>query len=436
MYYDREMANHTALHNNSSHHHESLDFPKKFLWGTATSAHQVEGNNTLNDWWEWEQRGRVQHDQKSGTACDHYHRFEQDFDLALKMHNNAHRLSIEWSRLQPAVDGWDYAEVKHYRQVLQALKYRGMKTFVTLHHFTNPVWFMKSGGWLSSLAAPIFARYARFAAEQFGDLVDYWTTINEPMIFVTKGYFEGSWPPGKRSLWLMLRALANMEHAHRLAYAAIHETKKRTQVGIAHNMFSYTLYRPHNLGDKWFMAWLDRFWNHRFLDHTAGCHDFLGLNYYFHYRLRKFNFRFKQFFIDPREEQRDVSDIGWEVYPPGIAEALIDLNQYHLPIYITENGIATNNDDRRVRYLLSYLKEVHTAIASGVDVRGYFYWSLIDNFEWERGYTARFGLVNVDFKNQKRTMLPSGQIYGTICQSNSIPHALLRYLGHGQKVTQ
>lgn len=418
----------------ASHHHETLTFPKGFLWGTATSSHQVEGNNQNNDWWAWEQRGRVKGDQKSGLACDHYERYEQDFDYAKQMNNNAHRLSLEWSRIQPTADAFDFSQIEHYRQVLQALRDRGMKTFVTVQHFTNPLWFAKRGGWLASDSADRFAMYVAFVATHLADLVDFWVTLNEPMILASKGYLEGTWPPGKKSAWAMHRALKNLQSAHRWAYQLIHKKNPHARVGFAQNMFSYQLYRPHNFWDRQFMHWLDHFWNYSFFTHTKRHHDFIGLNYYFHYRLKKFRFNFKQFFVDPRQEQRDVSDIGWEVYAPGIAAVLTDLTRYKLPIYISENGIATENDDRRVRYLISYLKEIHAAITAGVDVRGYFYWSLLDNFEWEKGFGPRFGLVEVDFASQARRLKPSGKIYGQIAKSNSIEHRLLKYLGHGIKV--
>lgn len=419
-----------------SHHHEDLKFPNGFLWGTATSAHQVEGKNNLNDWWDWEQRGKVQKDQRSGLACDHYNLYEKDFDLAQKMYNNAHRLSIEWSRIQPTADTFDYSQIEHYKKVLQTLKKRGMKTFVTLHHFTNPLWFAKKGGWVNPNAPDKFAAYAEFVATHLKDDVDFWLTINEPMIFAIKGYFEGSWPPGKKSLWLLMQVLRNLQRGHNYAYQLIHHQQKNAQVGVAHNVFSYQLYRPHNFWDRLFMNWLDNFWNHGFYRATRRHHDFIAVNYYFHYRLKKFNFRFRQFFVDPRLEEREISDIGWEVYPPGITNVLLDLNQYNLPIYITENGIATNNDDRRVRFLLSYLKEIHAAATAGVNVRGYLYWSLLDNFEWDKGFDPRFGLVHVDYKTQKRELKPSGKIYGEIAKSNAIAHRLLKYLGHGIKVTK
>jgi len=421
---------------NHAHHHETLSFPKGFLWGTATSAHQVEGNNDNNDWWQWEQRDRVTGNQKSGLACDHDNRFEQDFDFAAKMHHNAHRFSIEWSRIEPKPDGWDYAAVEHYRAVLKALRVRGMKTMVTLHHFTNPLWFAQTGSWERIDAAYRFARYAAFIARELGNLVDFWITINEPMIFAANGWLNGKWPPGKLSLTRFLIVKEMLELAHQKAFSEIKKIRKTARIGIAQNIFSYQLYRPHNFWDRNFMNWLDRFWNHSFLSNTAGYHDFIGLNYYFHYRLKKFRFNLRQFFADPHSEQRDASDIGWEIFPPGITEALITLKEYGKPIYITENGVATDNDHRRVRYLLNYLKEIYTAIRSGVDVRGYFYWSLLDNFEWEKGFGPRFGLVDVDFKTQRRKLKPSGKIFGQIAHANAIEHRLLKYLGHGIKVPQ
>ncbi|MDO8435615.1 MAG: family 1 glycosylhydrolase, partial [bacterium] len=234
--------NHSLLYEgeNSPHHHETMWFPKGFLWGTATSSHQVEGNTTNNDWWAQALAGKTP---LPGTGPDHYHRFTEDFDNASRLNQNAHRLSIEWSRIEPREGEFDEQEIQHYRDVIKALRERGLEPFVTLHHFTNPQWFAEAGGWESHRAVRWFSRYVQHVVEALGDDVRFWITINEPMVLAVQGYFFGVWPPNKRSWRTMIRVIVRLSRAHRKAYRIIHRIarKKRwsAQVGIAHNVSSF-----------------------------------------------------------------------------------------------------------------------------------------------------------------------------------------------------
>lgn len=442
----------------SGHSHEPLKFPRGFLWGAATSAHQVEGNNRNNDWWAWEQRkGTVANGDHSGKASDHYNRFEEDFDLAQSIHHNAHRFSIEWSRIEPQEGKWDFDQVEHYRQVLKALRKRKIKSMVTLHHFTNPVWVAQKGGWVHRDTPRYFARYAAFIAEQLGEYVDYWITINEPGIYTAQAYAVSAWPPQEHSFFHGVRAYMYLAKGHRLAYKAIHAAvdqsnrkrmhRKKTgrsgkrrsaqvrtaHVGIAKNMLSVVMYR-NRFFDYLYARFSEFVWNDLFFLMSRGSHDFIGVNYYFHHRVkRRKGGGF--IFVDVRsEEKRESSDLGWEVYAPGLFNVLLDLQKYGKPILITENGIATTNDDKRIRYIVSHVKELYHAIQAGIDVRGYFHWSLLDNFEWDKGFGPRFGLVEVNYGNFKRTPRPSAYVYGEICKENSIEHGMLRFLGHGVSV--
>lgn len=425
------MSNQTAGAS-APHHHEPLRFPEGFLWGAATSAHQVEGNNNKNDWWQWEQKpGHA----RSDRACDFWHRYQEDFDLAKRLYNNAHRLSIEWSRVEPSDGEFDEKALAHYRQILQALKERNMKVMLTLHHFTNPLWFTGRGGWESRQAVFYFARYVRKVAETMGDLVDFWITINEPLVYIGQGYSLGIWPPEKKNNWSAYKVFRNLTKGHKRAYQIIHEVMRQrwdrgAAVGIANNVSSFYAYRKHSFVDQSFVQLFDWLFDHSFYTFTKGTHDFLGLNYYFHYRIAAANVGNVQSMLAVRREKREMSDVGWEIYPQGIFEVLADLQSYGKPIYITENGIATANDDKRQRFLVSYLKEIYHAIQAGIDIRGYFYWSLLDNFEWEKGFTARFGLVEVDFETLARHPRQSFEIYRRICRENGINHDLMHLLGH------
>jgi beta-glucosidase len=231
-------------------------FPKEFLWGTATSSHQVEGNNRNNDWWEWEKEPRhIRDGHRSKLACDWWNRAEQDFDLAQEMGQNAHRLSLEWSRIEPQEGEWDDDAIARYRQMLARLRERGLEPMVTLHHFTNPLWLVEKGGWETEAVVPLFERYVTKVAEELGDLIELWSVLNEPNVYVMLSYAGGHWPPGKQSLPLAFRVLSNMLLAHGRAYQAIHHLQPHAQVGIAHAMRVFDPTEPNSRLDRW-AAWI------------------------------------------------------------------------------------------------------------------------------------------------------------------------------------
>ncbi|MFH1226033.1 MAG: glycoside hydrolase family 1 protein, partial [bacterium] len=418
-------------------YYQTLKFPRGFLWGAATSAHQVEGDNKYNDWWAWEQASK--HHLKSGQACQSYKLYNQDIALVKKLRQNAHRFSIEWSRIEPKEGQWDYNAIRHYRQVLAELKRQGLESMVTLHHYTNPRWFAEKGGWTKKKNIFYFERYVKFIVAELGGLVDFWVTINEPLVYASQSYLVGVWPPCQRRRWQAYRVYRHLATAHIKAYQAIHRLAKakgwrRPKVGVAHNAVSIYSYRKNSLGDYLFMRLANFIWNHSFYFLTKGRHDFLGINYYFHFRISRFNFNPVKFFVNIRNEHREMSSVGWEVYPQGIFDILLNMKRYNLPIYITENGVATDNESKRERYLVSYLKEVYHAILAGAPVKGYFYWSLLDNFEWEKGFRPRFGLIDVNYNNFKRTVKNTAKIYAEICKGNSITKRLLKLIGYAIEV--
>lgn len=413
-----------------------LEFPKGFLWGTATSAHQVEGNNTNSDWWLWEQqnKGKImnvreekfknQKFEPSGRASDHYHRYEEDFDLIKGMHNNAHRLSIEWARIEPGEGEWDLNELQHYKKVLQALKKRHIKVMLTLHHFSSPAWLARKGGWVNCHSPYYFNRYVEFVVKNLGELVDLWITINEPGIYAEGSYLSGFWPPQEKNIFHATLVYLNMARAHKKAYYTIHQlldsVDHKAMVGAAVNVMSYTAYKKHRLIELLYIHAADRFTNHSFFDLTKKTHDFLGVNFYFRVRLKQKEGSLKPEVMSLKEPEGEVSDMGWLIYPHGIFSVLFDFKDFHLPIYITENGMATTDDRRRVKFLIDHLTEIHHAIKNDVDVRGYFYWSLLDNFEWDKSFGPKFGLIEVDFKTLARKPKPSSRVYGEIAQNNGL----------------
>ena len=304
---------------------------------------------------------------------------------------------------------------------------------LTLHHFTNPAWFAQKGGWENRKSAFYFERFVKTIVPEIKDYVDFWITINEPGVLVWGSYIAAIWPPQKKSRWKALKAMWNIIRAHKKAYKAIHKLVPKTEVGLAQNVQSYTAYHKHSLIEQFGVIFSDLASNHIFYFLTKGYHDFYGLNYYFHYRLKEHGLGVE--ITDVTHFSKDISDMGWEIFPEGIFNVLTDLSN-HIPIYLTECGIATSNDDRRIRFLMQYLQEVYRAIQAGVNVKGFFYWSLLDNFEWADGYEPKFGLIEVDFKTQKRTIKPSSLLYQDIIKHNGIRHKLMKFLGHRVSVKE
>jgi beta-glucosidase len=405
---------------------ESFTFPKEFLWGTATSGHQIEGFNKKSDWWAWENRKRKKDPwlvkklnksrwplEPSQEACDSYNRYEEDFSLAAQLNNNAVRFGLEWSRLEPEEGSFDYREFKHYKQVLYAARREGLRSFVTLHHFASPLWFIKDKGWTGPESAKYFARYAKKCAEEFGDLIDVYLTINEPQVYAMMSYLTGNWPPQSINPLKTNAVMINMIHAHNKAYQAIKEVGDYP-VGLVKNIAWYERSpSSKNPLDTTFAAILRYLNSDYFLRPISKNLDLLGLNYYFTNYVKYFN---------PRANPNDrVSDMGWWLETSGLGKILSNLKQYNLPIYITENGLADAEDSQRASYLNEILWQCADALNNGVNLQGYFHWSLLDNYEWAQGFWPRFGLVEVDRTNNlQRKPRPSFDEYAKICKSGTI----------------
>ena len=256
-------------------------FPKDFLWGAAASSHQVEGGNVHNDWWQWEEAGRLPSSERSGQAIRHYELFDQDFILAQKLSHNAHRFSLEWSRVEPREGAFDEHAIRHYHQVIDSLVSKNITPIVTLHHFTNPLWFAQKGGWLNPKAVESFARYTRKVIDAYKNKVRYWITINEPAVLAYYGYLLGKWPPGESSLSLALNVLRNCGAAHRRAYQVIHARREDAAVGIAHNLRPFKVCpRTPNLFCALNVLARHYLFNRYFLERVKKESDFIGVNYY------------------------------------------------------------------------------------------------------------------------------------------------------------
>jgi beta-glucosidase len=417
-------------------------FPDGFRWGTATSAYQVEGDNVASDWWRWEQQpGRIKDGSRSGLACDWWHDAESDFDRMVALHQNAARISIEWSRLQPYEGGWDDAAVQRYLEMLRGLRARGIEPLVTLNHFTLPQWIADRGGWVWAGIVPAFAAYASRFAQAAGALTDFWITINEPVGHLISAHLLGQHPPGRASPTALARAMVHSVRAHAAAYRAIHAVQPGARVGLAAHLRPIEPARPSAWPDRFLASRMDRITNWMYLDalqtgrlvgplgirarvpEAAGTLDVLGVNYYTRTRLAFDPLRPRTLFaraVPP--DGAALSDQGYsEIYPDGLLAVLRGVSAYRVPIYVTENGLPDADDDVRPGFIVEHLRRVGRAIDGGCPVRGYYHWSLIDNFEWNEGWALRFGLFAVDPMTQARTPRPSAAFYGSICRENALP---------------
>ncbi|NLH47894.1 MAG: glycoside hydrolase family 1 protein [Myxococcales bacterium] len=448
-------------------------FPAGFLWGSASSAYQTEGGNAHSDYTQWLLK-RYGED-RCGMADNSYNLYETDADLAAQLGSQMYRLGIEWARIEPARDQIDQDEIAHYRLVLQALVERGIRPMVTLHHFTNPQWIQDQGAWLNPDTVEQFVEFAALMASEFGDLVDYWLTINEPMIYTTGTYLIWVYPGGTlNNMNKTMQATVHMIQAHARAYRAINEADlgdadgdgEAALVSLAQVLFPTSPLRPDNANDIESARMYDYLMNRLFLcavvfgmldangdgdtddattDPAEGYHaelagtlDFLGFNYYNPVQVLHFPFVFgtvqgvpcfpqADFICHPGGREPYVQgDNGNPIVPSGIYDLIADFqDEFQLPLLITENGLATTDGYKRSWFILEHLKYVHTAIQDGYEVLGYLHWSLLDNFEWLDAFTMRFGLFSVDYSTFERSWTEGAETYSTLVHANGISQELV-----------
>ena len=403
-----------------------LKFPKGFFWGASTSSFQVEGGITGTDWESAAEKGLVP---KIGKAADHYNRYYQDFDIAKSLGHNAHRFSIEWSRIEPEEGKFNHNEIEHYRNVIKALRARNIEPFITLWHFTLPLWFSETGGFERKDAPEIFARYCSFVVDSLSNICTHFSTINEPNVFASHGWLYGAWPPFKRGkfLWIKFgkpdgtwksaqtlsfsntlmyfKVTNNLVRAHNESYVAIKKTSPQVNVSVAKHVHAFdSNWNPFNKILAKIAAYLQ---SGRFMNGIRGHFDSIGLNYY---RYTKFGDR----------EVYPKSDMGWNVNPEKIELALKYLARYKKPIFISEAGVADALDKIRAEYIKKQVEGTWRALQTGVDVRGHMYWSLLDNYELALGYEKRFGLVEINYETLERKIRPSAFVYKQIAENNGL----------------
>jgi len=425
----------------------SRRLPGDFLLGCATAAHQVEGG-TDNDWSRWarDHPEKIADNSDAQTACDHYRRYRDDLAVLAALHQNAHRFSVEWSRVEPQPGCFDRGALQHYADVVRTCRGLGMEPVVTLHHFTFPPWLASRGGAAHPDAPRLFARYASACAGAFGSGVEWWITLNEPVVLAYMGHLAGRWPPGGRSVPRTLATLRGLARMHAAGYRALHDAAMRrggvARVSVAHHERRLVPRRGH-AADRVAAALPDFLFNRWFLRSCVtgrllppvgtgapvpglrASLDYLGLNYYCEDIVRFDAASSATLFAKPLSDtDAPRSTFGWPIDPGGLRRAIDALwREFRLPILISENGVADNDDDLRPQFIVDHLSAVIDAINDGADVRGYLYWTAWDNFEWAEGYTQRFGLFSVDPHTQQRTARASAALYAGICATKAVPPA-------------
>ena len=406
-----------------------LKFPNNFLWGVSTSSYQVEGGahnqwsvwelenakslaaqapyqfGDLDNWKQIELDARRESNYVSGAAANHYEQYERDFELARRMNLTAWRFSVEWSRVQPDEGAWNVEAVQHYKRYIQELKKRGLEPIMTLFHFTLPIWFTDKGGFEKRGNIKYFTQFVDRIVGELGTQVKYIITINEPEVYASESYYKGAWPPQRQKRLAMIQVLSNLAIAHNRAADIIHAKNRRFKISVAKNSaFIYpgddsrlsvkSAATAQYLADDWFLKKV-----------IKKC-DFLGVNYYISSRIYGYRTH------NPNEV---VSDLGWDMQPENIgwvADRLYE--KYDKPIMITENGLADANDEHRKWWLTQTILGLQRSLQNGTELLGYMHKSLIDGFEWDKGFWPRFGLVAVDYKTQKRSPRPSAVYYANV----------------------
>lgn len=410
----------------------SYDFPKDFMWGTSTAAYQIEGN-IVNDW--------STNGLDAGRAANSLKLYKQDISRMKYLANNSYRFSIEWARVEPEKGNFDLSAIDYYRDLLKELKKNNIKPMVTLHHFTNPVWIAKEGGWENPQTINHYLDFVKFIVNELKEYADIWITINEPNVYAFKAYDSGEFPPYKKNRESAIKVMANLLKAHGEAYQLIHKIDKDAKVGFAHHI---ALLQPNfilNPVDNIMVYYQNKvfneaFWNsistgemklnipgikginQPFDKNLKNSMDFIGLNYYTRWYVNSSGDQIA-------DKKSETNDLGWEIYPEGLLTSLKMADKYakklKVPIYITENGIDDANDKKRGKYLINHTYYVWKAIQQGIPVKAYMYWSLMDNFEWAEKFKPKFGLYTID-----RKIRDSALIYKNICENNSISRDFIK----------
>jgi beta-glucosidase len=418
---------------------EDIDkgFPSGFLWGASTASHQVEGGSH-SQWSVWElenaselaktaeerlghlpiwpeikKHAKNPNNYVSGRGVDHYNQYKKDFDLAKGLNLNAFRFGISWGRIEPEEGKWDQQAIEHYKNYISELKKRGIEPMLNIWHWTFPVWFANKGGLKKYNNLVYLERYVKKIADEFGKDLNYVITINEPNVYASFSYLSGEWPPQEKNVLNFLSVYWNLAQAHKRIYKILKKKNPKLQVGIAAQLANIQAKSPHNIFDELATKWMRYFWNWWFLRRIRRHQDFIGINYYF---TDYYTGQFKR-----QNPKLPLNDLGWYMEPEGLYPLLLRTwVRFKKPIIVTENGVADMHDEYRRWWIEETIVAMQRALSEGVDLRGYFHWSLLDNFEWKYGWWPKFGLVEVDREDgMKRNVRPSAEWFAGVIKKLS-----------------
>lgn len=420
-------------------------FPKGFMWGASTSGHQVEGGNH-DQWTVWELAHasqlaktaekrlsklppwpKIKHQAMkpenyiSGEGVDHYRRYKDDFKLVRELNLNSLRFGIEWARIEPEEGVWNQEAIEHYRLYIKELKDMDIEPVMNIWHWTMPTWFTDKGAFKHKKNLQYFFRFIEKIADEYAWQLKWVLTLNEPNVYTTFGYLtkettSGNWPPGETNILSFSKVYINLIRAHRRAYKILKAANPALQVSLAAQLANIQAKRPHNELDEFTTRFMRYFWNWLFLRRVRQQMDFVGFNYYFTDYYSELGVR--------KDPQIPLSDMGWYMEPEGLYPLLLSISRRfkNKQIIITENGVADANDEYRRWWIEETIIAMERAISEGVDLVGYFHWSLLDNFEWENGWWPKFGLVEVDRDHgMKRAIRPSAKWFAERIQKLSAP---------------
>lgn len=415
-----------------------FSLPENLLLGTATAATQIEGGDKNNSWYAWCEQGHIHDGSTTLRANDHWNRWREDIELMAELGHQTYRMGVEWSRIEPEQGKFDASAIEHYREELKLLHEKGIKPLVTLHHFTNPLWFERMGAFQNKQCVELFRKFVKFTVGSLYDLCSDYITINEPNVYGTLGFVFGEWPPGKKSLPSGLHVFKNLTLCHLYSYRDIHELYKEKgtaiepRVSFANHLRVFHPMRRQNLADRLgagalsylFQDALTKAMFTGVLQFPIGigapvgkgsfC-DLIAINYYTRGAVKGVD---NGTFSDVPK-----NDLGWEIYPQGLAALMKEqYEKYKLPIWITENGTCDKKDAFRASYIYDHLK---AAVDSGLPLERYYHWTFMDNFEWLEGESAPFGIVQCDFATQERTVKRSGEFYSKIIKNKGVTQKMV-----------
>lgn len=420
-------------------------FKDQFSLGVAAAATQIEGGECDHNWNDWYRQGRIKDQSNPAKATKHYDLWKQDAQLMTEMKISNYRLGLEWARICPKEGEVDEAAVAHYREELTYLREQGISVLLTIHHFTNPMWFERKGGFTKKENLQYFLDFVALVVEAYGDIVSEYITINEPNVYATNSYYFGEWPPGEKSIWKAFQVMSNMTICHIKAYQLIHSKRRElgfsdTKVSFANHVRVFDAENPKNLWHRSCARILERLFQgvvteammtgrmkwplKRSKEVSRGEYcDFIAINYYTRTTVSGFG--------DGVKQNAPKNDLGWEIYPEGLLRCAGKLYQLlERPIYITENGTCDNQDQFRCKFIYDHLKAIR---ASELPILRYYHWCFCDNFEWVEGESARFGLVQVNYDTQERTIKESGRFYTGMIEQNGVTEELYKQYVEPQK---